>query len=95
MKIQIRRWYRDFAILQICCAIHNNFLGLIFTTLFTISLLLGGLIFYRYYKRYHRFGQNLHMLEYHVILEPRFHYRYIADTRNREALVISLKYLRF
>ena len=41
-KLVISRWYNDIAILQICYAIPNYFLGLIFTTLFTVSVLLRG-----------------------------------------------------
>ena len=29
----------------------------------------GGIVFCRYYKRYHRFGQNLHMLAISKVLE--------------------------
>ena len=52
--IVIYRCNCDFAILQICCAIHNNLLGLIFTTLFTISVIWGSQNYCRYYKGYHR-----------------------------------------
>ena len=36
--------------------------------MFTVSLLLGGLFFTDTYKRYHKFGQNLHTLEIFTIV---------------------------
>ena len=48
--------------------LYHNFLGVSQSAnKFTVSPLLGGLIFYRYYRRYHRFGQNLHTLRYRQI----------------------------